>query len=285
MDIKSKKLYKITLDNRTVGTTELEKADAPMGVVSGKIKFTDMASGYDFFKNYCLTNNIEIIADYPDDKLITTVNISGIRVISPGGTEIKGQGIYIEGMDSDFFEVTIFGIPYPFYEEEFPHHVESYGDRFKGTNSFEIKIIQKSERGVNFDFFIDKIQLSELLGFERLENMEFCNFDLDSNRKKVIERSIKGFLGTEPPFNQFETERIVLYRCHCGCDYCGVISCKIRIEEEFVFWEDLRYENDDKEEHEYVKMIDILKFKRKEYFDAFTNYECNMKQLLNMEET
>ena len=159
------------------------------------------------------------------------------------------------------------------------------------TNSFEIRIIQKSERGVVFDFFIDKIQLTKLLGFERLENMAFCNFDLDIfvvdknkfpdfNRKDKIKCSIKGFLGMELPFNQFGTERVVLYRCHCRCDYCGVISCKIRIEEEFVFWEYLRYENDDEEEHEYVKKVDVLKFKREEYFDAFTNYECNMQEIM-----
>jgi hypothetical protein len=34
-------------------------------------------------------------------------------------------------MDSDVFEITILGISYPFFEEEFPHHVRAYNDQFK----------------------------------------------------------------------------------------------------------------------------------------------------------
>ena len=33
-------------------------------------------------------------------------------------------------MDSDLFEVTIVGVPYPFYEEEFPYHVNAYKKMF-----------------------------------------------------------------------------------------------------------------------------------------------------------
>ena len=34
-------------------------------------------------------------------------------------------------MDNVGFEITIEGIPYPFYEEEFPHHRKAYEDMFK----------------------------------------------------------------------------------------------------------------------------------------------------------
>lgn len=127
------KQYNMLLGNNIIGTTELEKADAPMGVVFGRIRFAGIASGYDFFKTYCLNNEIEIITDYPGDRLITTANIPNLNVISPGGIEIKGQGTNIEGMDSDAFEVIIAGIPYPFFEEEFPHHVKAYNDQFKDS--------------------------------------------------------------------------------------------------------------------------------------------------------
>lgn len=124
----------------------------------------------------------------------------------------------------------------------------------KTENKFELRIIQKAKDKICFDFFIDEIQLSKQLGFDRLENMEFSNFDLDNftvdkekfpnyNRKEIINRSVNGFLGLETPFNQFGTERLVLYRCHCGCDYCGVISCKINLDEDFIYWTDMRYEN------------------------------------------
>ena len=54
----TKKRYDIFLDDKIIGTTELEKADAPMDVVFGQIQFNNIISGYDFFKKYCLENNL-----------------------------------------------------------------------------------------------------------------------------------------------------------------------------------------------------------------------------------
>ena len=34
-------------------------------------------------------------------------------------------------MDGDEFEITLEGVAYPFFEEEFPHHVKAYNDQFK----------------------------------------------------------------------------------------------------------------------------------------------------------
>lgn len=109
----------------------LEKADVPLGVVLGKIKLVNITSGYDLFKTYCLKNRIEIINDYPNDRLIETSNIPGIKVIDDNGVEIKGQGINIEGMDDDIFEIIILGIPHLFFEAAFPHHVKSYNNKFE----------------------------------------------------------------------------------------------------------------------------------------------------------
>lgn len=124
------KRYDILLDDKLIGTTELEKADAPMGVVFGNVAFVNIVSGYDFLRTYCLANSIEIITDYPYDRLIATVDIPKLKVISSNGIEIKGQGTNINGMDSDIFEITILGVSYPFFEEEFPHHVKEYNDQF-----------------------------------------------------------------------------------------------------------------------------------------------------------
>jgi hypothetical protein len=104
-----------------------------MGVAFGRIQLTGITSGYDFFQSYCRNNKIEIVADYPDDRLITTSNIPNLTVIAPDGREIKGQGTNIEGMDREGFEVAIAGIPYPFFEEEFPHHVRTYNGQFKDS--------------------------------------------------------------------------------------------------------------------------------------------------------
>ena len=125
------KRYDILLDNKKIGTTELEKADAPMGVVFGEVTFDKIVSGYDFFINYCLNNDVKIIADYPDDQFVATAYIPNLKIFNPNGVEIKGQGTNIEGMDSDIFEVIIFGVSYPFFENEFPNHVKAYNDQFK----------------------------------------------------------------------------------------------------------------------------------------------------------
>jgi hypothetical protein len=51
-------VYNILLDNKLIGTTKLEKADAPMGVVLGEISFIGIDDPYNFFKSYCTKNNI-----------------------------------------------------------------------------------------------------------------------------------------------------------------------------------------------------------------------------------
>lgn len=125
------RLYDIFLEDKLIGTTELEKADVPMGVVFGEITFANISWDYDFLKKYCLVNNIEITTDHPNLKLIATANIPNLKVVSPNGIEIKGQGTSINGMDTDIFEITIWAVPYPFFQEEFKLHVKAYKDQLK----------------------------------------------------------------------------------------------------------------------------------------------------------
>ncbi len=123
------RVYNILLEDKLIGITALEKADAPMGVVSGQIRFIDIQKPYDFIKSYCKKNKIEF-EDYPANKLISTRTIPALRVFNDKGQEIKGNGNQISGMDSDSYELTIEGIPYPFYAEEFPTHVRASERRF-----------------------------------------------------------------------------------------------------------------------------------------------------------
>jgi hypothetical protein len=125
------KVYSIYLANIMIGTTQFEKADAPMGVVFGLIEFVDSKTGYDFIKDYCSKKQIDLVSDYPDDKLISTRTIDGLKVVNNAGVEIKGLGNQIDGMDSEGFEISIEGIPYPFYGEEFPNHVKDYENMYK----------------------------------------------------------------------------------------------------------------------------------------------------------
>lgn len=78
-----------------------------------------------------MTNKVEIVSDYPEDRLIATSAIPSMKIINSNGVEVKGQGISVDGMDNDVFSVTILGVPFPFYEDEFPHHVKMYNEKFK----------------------------------------------------------------------------------------------------------------------------------------------------------
>lgn len=126
------KNYSVYLNSRKIGTTKLEKADAPMGVAFGLIDFEEIInSPYDFFKEYCSKNEVIINIDEPQHKFIATQVIPGLKVLREDGFEIKGvSGNAIDGMEEEGYEISIFGISYPFYEEEFPHHVKEYKDMF-----------------------------------------------------------------------------------------------------------------------------------------------------------
>jgi len=97
----TEKIYKILLDNKLLGTTKLEFGDPPMGVVFGQINFAEKSTGYDYIKQYCIDNLIEIQTDYPYDKLISTGQIANLKVYNSENFELVGIGNNIEGMDSD----------------------------------------------------------------------------------------------------------------------------------------------------------------------------------------
>ncbi len=122
--------YKIQLEDKQIGTTDFERADAPMGVVYGRLNFDTENFNYQFFKDYCINNDIKLAMDYPEDKQISTFSIPKLKVLNQNGIEISGVGNQISGMDSEEYEIEIFGIPYPFYREEFPNHVEEYKNMF-----------------------------------------------------------------------------------------------------------------------------------------------------------
>ena len=124
------KIYKIYLNGKELGSSKLEKGDAAMGVACGKLDFIIENYGYSQIKNYCIKNEIELAMDYPKDKMISTMTLNELKVINENGIEIKGVGNQITGMDSEEYEISIFGIPYPFYETEFPNLVKEYENIF-----------------------------------------------------------------------------------------------------------------------------------------------------------
>ncbi|MEX0359809.1 MAG: hypothetical protein AB3N10_02355 [Allomuricauda sp.] len=126
------KTYKILLGNQEIGISRFEKADASMGVVFGLIEFNEIESPYRFFKNYCAKNGVDINTDDPEFEFIDTHVIPELKVLRPDGIEIKGvAGNAICGMREEGYEISILGINYPFYAEEFPHHVKAYKEMLK----------------------------------------------------------------------------------------------------------------------------------------------------------
>lgn len=127
------KKYSVELDGKNIGYTFLEKHDAPMGVVMGKIFFEEIESPYEFFSSYCKKENIPINDNDSEHKFISTQTfnqkIEHLKVYNPERIEIKGVGVCITGFEDDL-EIDIFGIPYPFYGEEFPDHRLDYENQF-----------------------------------------------------------------------------------------------------------------------------------------------------------
>ena len=80
------------------------------------------------------------------------------------------------------------------------------------------------------EFMVDGQPLSGLLGVAR--DLGNCDCDLSLGLQRalpaVTQRGLQALLALVAPFNQLGSDRTVLYRCHCGCDECGVISARIQ---------------------------------------------------------
>lgn len=126
----TEKIYKILLNDKLFGTTKLEFGDPTMGVVFGQIDFAEKNIGYDFIKQYCTNNLIEIQTDYPKDKLISTGQIASLKVYNTENLELVGIGNSIEGLDSDNYTITILGLDSEIYEKEFPEQIAEYEQKF-----------------------------------------------------------------------------------------------------------------------------------------------------------
>ena len=163
-------------------------------------------------------------------------------------------------------------------------------------HTLAIKEIKSQTPGIRFDFFIDGQPLSTMLGIDRL-NLAYCRFGLDifdidaerfpnhPPRKMVVTDNVAVFLGQSPPINQFGTHRVVLYGCHCGSDYCGIISFTLDCSHGTIKWKNVGYEDDDGHEGltEYhaptvVNNIACLEFDRVAYTKLFDQFVMNYCQ-------
>lgn len=107
---------------------------------------------------------------------------------------------------------------------------------------FTYTIDNKEYTTTTGEFIIDDKSLCEWFGLGRNLANSYTELDVDKLRLGSFIRKLKGEV---KPSNQFGTPRLVLYGCHCGCDFCGVISAEIIVQENTVIWQNVGYENDD----------------------------------------
>ncbi len=139
--------------------------------------------------------------------------------------------------------------------------------KFPYTGNDEIERISEQA-----EFLIDGKPLSEI--FEIEKDRPWFGSTFLEGAGDVLNKEIQAFLGNEAPQNQFGDDRFALYRCHCGSDYCGVISCKIvRGDDDCIYWKDVRYQYDTDEFEE--PRISEAKFKLLEYTEAVLNAKNN----------
>jgi hypothetical protein len=113
--------FKIRFKNETVGFSELEAGDAPMGVASGRFIPT---SAYSLIRPHCL--------EHRDD----WAPIPGLTVETDGGVSIQcSGGIQIIDFSAELGEagiqIDLYGVTNPPYAELFPHHMETCKNQFR----------------------------------------------------------------------------------------------------------------------------------------------------------
>jgi hypothetical protein len=136
------RIYQIWLADTLIGTTLLEKGDPSMGCVLGRIIPIIEGFGYDYVKQFYASRHIGF-DDHPEVNAIFTRDTEFLKIITPEGKAIKSIGNQIIGMDNHEFEVSLEGVTYPPFQEEFPKHYadyeNSYADweknRYRGTVS------------------------------------------------------------------------------------------------------------------------------------------------------
>ena len=120
---------------------------------------------------------------------------------------------------------------------------------------------------------IDGVCLSVLLGVSRT-SLAYLLSSIDLASPDSLFYSKEELLGRCRPINQFQTNRIVLYGCHCGYDYCGVISFELVIADDQVIWQSIGHEDDDGVDLE-QNYLPQLCFAKEQYFQAVQSLDTH----------
>ena len=116
-------MFRILLNEQTIGESEFETGDPPMGCVSGALK---TKSSVDNLLKFILNNGgISKDGEYSLelDSRFSVVDVQGKKLEYLGGCIMAYPDI------SEIL-IDIVGIPYPEYGELFPKHVSQYESKF-----------------------------------------------------------------------------------------------------------------------------------------------------------
>lgn len=100
----------------------------------------------------------------------------------------------------------------------------------------------KPQRCTQSEFVVDGRSLADFFDFSK--ERPWFGQTFFEEEGEAFEHERHAILGWVTPNNQLGSGRFILYRCHCGSAYCGVISCNIIVSDEHVRWLDIRYEDD-----------------------------------------
>ncbi|MBV1921629.1 MAG: hypothetical protein KUG73_13200 [Pseudomonadales bacterium] len=116
-------MYRIMFNDKSIGESELEVGDPPMGCVSGIIKAITNTEEFSFFILQCggAENDGEYRLELTDKFSVITKNDNNIPY---------SGGCILWYPELDEAVVDLVGIPYPEYEKLFPGHVVKYEKQF-----------------------------------------------------------------------------------------------------------------------------------------------------------
>jgi hypothetical protein len=112
--------FEVKVGNDTVGYTELEAGDPPMGVAGGRFLPT---AAYDSIQPHCIKHRDNWVA-IPELSVSTP---TGVRLECSGPIQILDFSPELGATD---IQIEVCGITKPPYAELFPHHVEAYKKQF-----------------------------------------------------------------------------------------------------------------------------------------------------------
>ncbi len=138
-DENKSKVYQVKFDGMVIGATRFESGDPTRGVVAGALLEYDKPLKYDFFVDL-INKGVFINVDHERTLKFINVNaIDRVTVHLDDGSQVIGiNGVHFVSIDDKHFIVTLIGINFPFYAEEFPHHCKTYLDKLKADSENQL---------------------------------------------------------------------------------------------------------------------------------------------------